>query len=63
MGTPDVSDKSKAASEVQVGELLEELQPDHPALRRLAARRSVGGKGVEGAITSYDRMHHRHNRS
>lgn len=42
-------------------ELLASVEPDHPALERLAARR-VAAEPVEAAITSYDRMHHRHNR-
>jgi hypothetical protein len=44
-----------------VTELLDEITPVHPALERLAQRRSAT-QPVETAITSYDRMHHRHNR-
>ncbi|MFC3308453.1 YhhA family cyclophane-containing RiPP [Blastomonas aquatica] len=34
----------------------------NPALQRLQARIATGAKASE-LITSYDRMHHRHNRS
>jgi hypothetical protein len=43
-------------------ELLDGLTPTHPALKRLADRRDAT-QPVEAAITSYDRMHHRHSRS
>lgn len=46
----------------KVQDLLEEVKPEHPALRRLADRRDEG-RSVEASITSYDRMHHRHSRS
>lgn len=42
--------------------LLDEVTPAHPALKRLAERRSAT-RPVEASITSYDRMHHRHSRS
>lgn len=45
------------------GGLAEELRehlPEHPALARLH-QRMVNSEGQQ--ITSYDRMHHRHNRS
>ncbi len=45
-----------------VVELLDEVTPTHPALKRLAERRGTA-KPVEASITSYDRMHHRHSRS
>lgn len=45
-----------------VQDLLDEVKPEHPALRRLADRRDEG-RSVEASITSYDRMHHRHSRS
>lgn len=36
----------------------------HPALNRVQARLvSSAELGIETRITSYDRMHHRHNRS
>jgi hypothetical protein len=37
------------------------LRPSHPALAR--AHDAVTGRAEHGEITSYDRMHHRHNRS
>ena len=45
-----------------VVELLERSDTDHPALERLRARMSEAAP-VEATITSYDRLHHRHNRS
>ena len=40
---------------------LQKNNPTHPVLQRL--KRSMISKGETGmAITSYDRMHHRHNR-
>jgi hypothetical protein len=38
------------------------IAPSHPALRRVHQKLSTTS-GAEAAITSYDRMHHRHNRS
>ena len=36
----------------------------HPALNRIQARLASSAElGIETRITSYDRMHHRHNRS
>jgi hypothetical protein len=35
-------------------------KPEHPALGRLHDR--LTGESSEHEITSYDRMHHRHNR-
>jgi hypothetical protein len=43
-------------------DLLDEVAPEHPALQRLADRRNAT-QPVEASITSYDRLHHRHNRS
>jgi hypothetical protein len=40
---------------------LKAAQPEHPALRRLRAKLVAGETQV--AISRYDRMHHRHNRS
>lgn len=36
-------------------------RPQHPALARLHDQ--IAGGAKPGEITSYDRMHHRHNRS
>lgn len=41
---------------------LTNVAPKHPALRRLHDKLNTS-TGVEAVITSYDRMHHRHNRS
>lgn len=46
----------------QVNTLLTNVAPSHPALRRLHDKLNTSA-GAEAAITSYDRMHHRHNRS
>lgn len=52
-----------ATSVATQGDLAEELRehrPEHPALARLH-QRMVNSEDQQ--ITSYDRMHHRHNRS
>lgn len=52
-----------ATSVATQGDLAEELRehrPEHPALARLH-QRMVDSEDQQ--ITSYDRMHHRHNRS
>ena len=41
--------------------LLTAFRPEHPALAR--AHDSVTGRNGHDEITSYDRLHHRHNRS
>jgi hypothetical protein len=46
----------------QITEVLRSVAPKHPALRRLHERLNTS-LGAEAVITSYDRMHHRHNRS
>lgn len=46
----------------EVVELLGEVETDHPALERLRGKLDSAAP-VEAAITSYDRMHHRHSRS
>lgn len=50
----------------QVATLLRNVAPKHPALRRIHLKlnnQEEGGIRTEAAISSYDRMHHRHNRS
>ena len=47
-------------SEVDVLVELTASRPEHPALGRLHDR--LVGVSAEREITSYDRMHHRHNR-
>lgn len=41
---------------------LKKVSTNHPALNRLRAK-VVSESALESVITSYDRMHHRHNRS
>ncbi|MGI8624795.1 MAG: YhhA family cyclophane-containing RiPP [Solirubrobacteraceae bacterium] len=60
VSTPDL--KTLPADAESPAELLASVKPDHPALERLAARR-IAAQPVEAAITSYDRMHHRHSRA
>lgn len=50
----------EAAPEIRAALLRE--QPLNPALRRLKGRVLAEAEASE-VITSYDRMHHRHNRS
>ena len=52
--TPSESDEIRSA--------LLRAQPTNPALQRLKGRLLTEAE-VSDAITSYDRMHHRHNRS
>lgn len=42
-------------------QIVKKLSPKHPALSRLHAE--LKNESGTSAITSYDRMHHRHNRS
>ena len=62
---------SRDVSEVETGQDLTDEQlvqvwtnvaPSHPALKRVHQKLNTSA-GAEAAITSYDRMHHRHNRS
>jgi len=54
--------QTDSASEEQVMEALREHPQMHPALARL--RENLVGDGSSSqVITSYDRLHHRHNRS
>lgn len=46
----------------ELAQSLRTLNVSHPVLNRIRAR-LIGSKGLEAAITSFDRMHHRHNRS
>ncbi len=44
--------------------LLKNRNLNHPALNRISVRLgTLTESGVESRITSYDRMHHRHNRA
>lgn len=49
-------------TEEQVVEVWTNVAPSHPALKRVHQKLNTS-VGAEAAITSYDRMHHRHNRS
>lgn len=48
--------------DLDVLEVLRDLTPEHPALARLRGD-LIAGSTADQTITSYDRMHHRHNRS
>lgn len=53
---------AQATTKEDIAHLLTTTNIDHPALSRVRIR--LGSlKGIESRITSYDRMHHRHNRS
>ena len=57
---------AQAPTKEDIANLLTSTNIDHPALSRVRIRLgSLKGiePGVESRITSYDRMHHRHNRS
>ena len=46
----------------ELGRVLKASAPQHPALNRVHAK-LVASAETEVAISSYDRMHHRHSRS
>ncbi|WP_016869186.1 MULTISPECIES: YhhA family cyclophane-containing RiPP [Fischerella] len=50
------------ATSSEFSQIIKSLNPKHPALNRVRAKLLAVEK-IETAITSYDRMHHRHNRS
>jgi len=52
--TPDLTDE-------QLVQVMTNVTPEHPALARVHQKLNKSC-GAEAAITSYDRMHHRHNR-
>jgi hypothetical protein len=52
--TPELTDE-------QIVQVLTNVAPEHPALARVHQKLNKS-YGAEAAITSYDRMHHRHNR-
>jgi hypothetical protein len=52
--TPELNDE-------QVIQVWANVAPKHPALSRVHEKLN-SSSAVEAAITSYDRMHHRHNR-
>lgn len=45
----------------EANERLQDVRPTHPALARV--HDTLVGRNDSDEITSYDRMHHRHNRS
>ena len=53
--------KTKVGTE-EIVEVIKNVAPANPALRRLHHQLNES-KGAEANITSYDRMHNRHNRS
>lgn len=55
-----VSSSAEEQAEMDVVVELTASRPEHPALGRLHDR--LIGASSEREITSYDRMHHRHNR-
>ena len=60
----DVSAGQVKSTKENLAHLLTNNNLNHPALNRLQAKLvSSPESGVEACITSYDRMHHRHNRS
>lgn len=46
---------------LESAQIIKSVAPKHPALNRLHAE--LKNASGTSAITSYDRMHHRHNRS
>jgi hypothetical protein len=62
---PSIPDATSAAlTDEQVTAMLTNVAPKHPALRRVHQKlNGEGGIRTEATISSYDRMHHRHNRS
>ncbi len=56
-----VAAASQQPSNQELMPKLRQITPGHPALSRMRAK-MMQSSGVQ-AITAYDRMHHRHNRS
>jgi hypothetical protein len=53
-----------ATTKKDLAHLLNNRNLNHPALNRISVRLGTSMEsGVESRITSYDRMHHRHNRA
>ncbi len=55
------STQSPELTDEQLVQVLTNVAPEHPALARVHQKLNKSC-GAEAAITSYDRMHHRHNR-
>lgn len=54
--------QESTARREDLGRMLKASAPQHPALNRVHAK-LVATASTEVAISSYDRMHHRHSRS
>lgn len=57
-----VMEEEATARREELGRMLKASAPQHPALNRVHAK-LVASAETEVAISSYDRMHHRHSRS
>lgn len=57
-----VMEEEPTARREDLGRMLKASAPQHPALNRVHAK-LVASAETEVAISSYDRMHHRHSRS
>ncbi len=57
-----VMEEEPTAHREDLGRMLKASAPQHPALNRVHAK-LVATASTEVAISSYDRMHHRHSRS
>ena len=53
----------EGVAQEDIADMLEARRQEHPVLARLRERLTEGRARPETVITSYDRMHHRHNRS
>ncbi|RYZ83674.1 MAG: hypothetical protein EOP04_19495 [Proteobacteria bacterium] len=58
---PQVSTGQPNLSNGDAAQIIKSVGSQHPALSRL--QKELRSESGTGAITSYDRMHHRHNRS
>ncbi len=56
------SEACRELTDEQMVQVWTNVAPSHPALNRVHRKLNTS-PGAEAAITSYDRMHHRHNRS
>ena len=60
----DVITRQTKAAKEELSRLLVNTNLNHPALNRVQMQLdALSESGIEARITSYDRMHHRHNRS
>lgn len=60
----DTSTNQVKATKEDLVRLLTNTNLSHPALNRVQSQLgALTESGIESRITSYDRMHHRHNRS